>query len=103
MNLSIIIIGRNASKTLDQCIRSINESIDNSSFKENEIIYVDSNSTDESVSIAKNANTRVISITSGQTTAALGRYLGIKYSRFDTLAFIDSDMIIDLNWFDHCL
>ena len=66
---------------------------------EYEIIYVDSNSTDESVNIAKKNGAEVIEIDSGYTTAALGRYLGKKYAKYENLLFLDSDMYLTENWF----
>ena len=99
-NISIIAIGRNSKKTLNSCIESLELSLNNTSFiKEYEIIYIDSNSTDDSVKIAKEKDVEVIEIVDSYTTAALGRYLGKKYAMYDNLLFLDSDMYLDKNWF----
>jgi hypothetical protein len=63
-----------------------------------QIIYVDSNSSDNSVQIAKDSNVEIIKITDAFTTASLGRYLGLKYSKYNNLLFIDSDMYLDKDW-----
>ena len=100
LNVSIIVIGKNSKKTLNSCIESLELSLTNTSFiKDYEIIYVDSNSTDESVKIAKEKYVEIIEIVDGYTTAALGRYLGKKYAKYENLLFLDSDMYLTENWF----
>jgi glycosyltransferase involved in cell wall biosynthesis len=102
MNISIIIIGKNSSKTLGNCIQYLKKSLVNSAFiKKYEIIYVDSKSSDNSIQIANKNSVEVISINEGYTTASLGRYLGKKYARYENLLFIDSDMDLDINWFNN--
>jgi len=101
MNISVVMIGKNSEKTLHMCINSIKQAINNcSKVKNYEIIYVDSMSKDNSVKIAKDNVNHVISITEGYISASLGRYLGLKYSQYDDLLFVDSDMEIDINWFN---
>jgi len=103
MTLSIIIVGKNSNKTLKRCIDCLKLALDNSSqfIKQYEIIYIDSNSSDDSVLISKSSNIDVIEITEGFTTASLGRYLGLKYAKYDNLLFVDSDMDLDENWFNN--
>ncbi|MGJ0298306.1 glycosyltransferase family 2 protein [Aliarcobacter cryaerophilus] len=101
MRISIIIIGKNSVKTLENCIESLRLSLVNSSFiREHEIIYIDSNSTDTSVQIAKKNDLEVIEIIDGYTTASLGRNLGKKYAKYENLVFIDSDMYLSIDWFN---
>ena len=53
-SLSVIVIGKNSSLTISECISCIKQSIKESGFfKTYEIVYVDSNSNDSSVFIAK--------------------------------------------------
>jgi hypothetical protein len=86
---------------LQGCIQHLKNAITKAEYiEEYEIIYVDSNSSDESVSIAKENGVEVIEIVDGYTTASLGRYLGKKYSQYDNLLFIDSDMYLDIEWFN---
>lgn len=101
MNISIIIIGKSSAKTLQSCIVYLKTAIAKAEYiGECEIIYVDSNSSDDSVAIAKANDIEVIEIVEGFTTAALGRYLGKKYSIYENLLFIDSDMYLDIEWFN---
>ncbi|MFY4806206.1 glycosyltransferase family 2 protein [Aliarcobacter butzleri] len=93
-------MGKNSVKTLKNCINHIREAVKITAFINNyEIIYVDSNSSDNSVKIAKENNVEVIEIIDGYTTASLGRYLGKKYAKYNNLLFIDSDMYLDAEWF----
>lgn len=100
MNISVIIIGRNSNKTLSKCINSLKKSLNNTEIiEEYEIIYVDSNSIDNSIELAKEAQIQIIEIIGGYTSASLGRYLGKQYSKYENLLFLDSDMDIDESWF----
>ena len=81
MNLSILIIGKNTEKTLEKCISSIFDAIQNTKYIDScDIIYIDSNSSDSSVDIAKAKKVETIEMIDGFTTASLGRYLGLKHS-----------------------
>ncbi len=83
------------------CIENLKNVITKSEhIEEYEIIYVDSNSSDDSLSIAKKNGVEVIDIVEGYTTASLGRYLGKKYAQYDNLLFVDSDMYLDIEWFN---
>lgn len=101
MNFSIIIIGKNSKKILEECILHLKSSLKSSSFvNKYEIIYVDSNSSDNSVQIANEFKIKTIEIIDGYTTASIGRYLGNKYATYENLVFIDSDMYLDEDWFN---
>ncbi len=106
MELSCVVIGRNASATIRECIESVAQAaILCKSIASCEIIYVDSASTDESVSIVSGlklpepTTTRIVRITDGFTTAALGRHVGLQYCSHDHILFLDSDMILRPGWF----
>lgn len=102
INCTVIIVGKNAEKTLGACIDSVNKAIQNSNYIDlSDIIYVDSKSLDGSVEIAKKKNINIIEIVDGHTSAALGRYLGLKYSKYKNVLFLDSDMELDLEWFNN--
>jgi glycosyltransferase involved in cell wall biosynthesis len=104
LKISIIIIGKNSEKTLKSSIKSIFSAIENTNIiNKFEIIYVDSFSSDSSIDIAQKFQIKIISITNGFTSASLGRYLGKKYSQYENLIFIDSDMYLDENWFNDSL
>lgn len=99
-NVSVIIIGKNVSKTLYECISSIKTAINfDPSIYSSEIIYVDSNSLDDSIEIAQANNIKVINIISSFTTASLGRFLGIRHAKYNKLLFIDGDMVLEKDWF----
>lgn len=85
---------------MKNCINHIREAVKITAFINNyEIIYIDSNSSDNSVFIAKENNVEVIEIMDGYITASLGRHLGKKYAKYNNLLFIDSDMYLDTEWF----
>lgn len=99
-NISVIIIGKNVSKTLFECISSVKIAINfDSSINLSEIIYVDSNSSDNSIQIAQANDAKIINITSTFTTASLGRFLGIRHAKYSKLLFIDGDMVLEKDWF----
>ena len=102
ISLSIVIIGKNSSKTLDLCLSKCKEALENTDkINRYECIYVDSRSTDRSVKIAKQHKCQIIRITKGFTSAALGRELGKQHARFDYLLFLDADMELYPNWLDY--
>lgn len=63
-----------------------------------EIIYVDSNSTDNSVKMAKGLGVKVVQLPPGPSTAARGRNAGYHQSSAPFVFFIDGDTIIDPNF-----
>ena len=99
---SFIVIGRNAENEITRCLDSVVIACDRSDkVNEYEIIYVDSNSNDQTVSIVGHyGNVRIISINNGFTSASLGRSLGLKYSKYNNLVFLDSDVELMSNWID---
>ena len=100
MNISAIIIGKNSNKTLSKCINNLKKSLNKTVIiQKYEIIYVDSNSIDNSIELAKEAEVQIIEIIGGYTSASLGRYLGKQYSKYENLLFLDGDMDIEESWF----
>jgi glycosyltransferase involved in cell wall biosynthesis len=90
--ISFIIIGQNEGWKLSNCLKSVFETISQNFLFNFEVIYVDSNSSDDSIERAKQfANVRVFRIT-GICNPAIGRNIGAKESSGDTLFFIDGDM-----------
>jgi glycosyltransferase involved in cell wall biosynthesis len=94
MFISFIIIGRNEGKKLTACINSVIDTIESNSLNNYEIIYVDSNSTDDSIERAKHFNNVAIYQLTGTYNAAIGRNLGARKATGDVLFFIDGDMEI---------
>lgn len=96
--ISFIIIGKNEGWKLTKCFQSVHETIKQNCLQKFEIIYVDSNSTDDSVERAKTfKNIRIFKIT-GVCNAAIARNIGAKESNGDCLFFIDGDMEIQSNF-----
>ncbi|MCK5050756.1 MAG: glycosyltransferase [Candidatus Cloacimonetes bacterium] len=92
--ISFIVIGRNEEKHLNKCLWSIHNTITCNSIKKYEIIYVDSNSSDNSIKIANRIpQVRIFKIT-GYYNAAIARNIGANESLGEILYFIDGDMEI---------
>lgn len=87
MTLSAIVITKNAGKKLERCLESLKFS--------DEIIVVDSGSTDETLEIAKKQGTSIIKTTSA--SYADSRNFGAKHSKCEWLLYIDSDEIVGEN------
>ncbi|MDZ5043697.1 glycosyltransferase [Clostridium perfringens] len=106
MKISIIIICKNEEKVIDKCIKSSIISI--KEFGMGEIILVDSNSEDKTLTIAletfakmKFNSYKIIKIESNYYTAALARNIGMKESNGEFLLFLDGDMILYKNFLEN--
>ncbi|MDN4164628.1 glycosyltransferase [Cytophagales bacterium LB-30] len=92
MNVSFIIIGLNEGERLRACIRSVHSFARNSEhIKAFEVIYVDSQSVDDSLQIASQEGATGL-LLKGQCNAARARNYGAKQAKGDILFFIDGDM-----------
>jgi len=92
--ISFIVIGKNEGWRLKKCFQSIFDTIKYNNLSKYEVIYVDSNSTDNSIEIAKSFKKIEVFQITGICNAAIGRNIGAKESKGDTLFFIDGDMEI---------
>ncbi|MBQ8620348.1 MAG: glycosyltransferase [Clostridia bacterium] len=90
--ISVVVIGKNEGARLDSCMDSIRTSL---GFLAHEIIYVDSRSSDDSVSRAKSHGARCFILSDENTTAGLGRFVGTKEARGEYLLFLDGDMQLE--------
>ena len=90
--ISFIVIGRNEGWKLTRCLKSIIELIKHNNLSSYEIIYVDSNSTDDSIRVAMSFNDINVFRISGIFNAAIARNIGARESTGDVLFFIDGDM-----------
>jgi glycosyltransferase involved in cell wall biosynthesis len=95
-SLTIIVIGLNDEDTLVHCFESINQSIfkNNHNFVLDKLLYVDSGSSDNSVSIAEKFNFEVVKLDDSRPNAAKGRATGLLYANSDYVCFLDSDMVL---------
>jgi len=90
--ISFIVIGKNEGKTIKLCIDSVKNAIAHNKYSDAEIIYVDSKSTDNSISIAKQyKDVKIFEIT-GTCNAAIARNIGAIESKGNILCFLDADM-----------
>lgn len=89
--ISFIIIGKNEAINIDKCIESINSL----KYHNYEIIYIDSNSTDNTDEILKKySDVKAYKIKSNMYTAALARDCGVERSNGEYIFFLDGDMEI---------
>lgn len=92
--ISFIIIGRNEGEKLTKSLNSVVETIKANNLNHYEIIYVDSNSSDNSIERATEIpGIRIFKIT-GHCNAALARNIGADEAKGGCLFFIDGDMEI---------
>jgi len=97
MMVSFIVIGRNEAAHLKKCLQSVVDTIQQNQLHA-ELLYVDSQSTDESVAIANAFELcRVYGIT-GQCNAAIARNIGAKEAQGESLFFIDGDMELQVSF-----
>lgn len=90
--LSVVIIGRNEGQRLVDCIRSVQAM--NYPAEDREIIYVDSDSTDDSPARAQALGVKVIVVYPERPAAAIGRNAGWKAARAPFILFLDGDTIL---------
>jgi glycosyltransferase involved in cell wall biosynthesis len=91
-SLSIVIIGRNEGQRLARCILTA-QSIDG--WVPEEIIYVDSGSSDGSPKLAARLGAIVLPLPPGRFTAARARNLGWRASVGQLVLFLDGDTLLD--------
>ena len=93
MSISCVIIGMNVENTIKKCL----ESIKNSDEKPVEILYVDDNSTDNSVREAKKVKgVRIIRCKT--KSPGFARNKGWEAAKGDLVHFFDGDVIVDKKW-----
>jgi glycosyltransferase involved in cell wall biosynthesis len=89
--LSIVVIGRNEGQRLALCLQSIQQvrgvAVD-------EVIYVDSDSTDGSPELAARHGAIVIVVRPERPTAAIGRNAGWRRAASDLILFLDGDTVL---------
>lgn len=89
--LSVVVIGRNEGDRLATCLDSIAKI---RGIEVNEIIYVDSASTDGSPELAAQYGATVIVVRPEKPTAALGRNAGWRLAESDLVLFLDGDTVL---------
>ena len=90
--ITFIIIGRNEAINLPRCFSSIKKISKN-------IIFVDSDSSDNSIEIAKEYKIKtILKVKSNYGTPALSRSVGAKKVKTKYIHFVDGDMEIEESW-----
>lgn len=93
--LSVVIIGRNEGERLKRCIRSAQVI---HGWVPEEILYVDSGSTDGSPEMAAQFGATVLPLPPGAFTAARARNLGWRRAKGDVVLFLDGDTILNADF-----
>lgn len=94
--VSIIIIGHNEAAMLEKCIRSaLNIEYPRDSY---EVIFVDSNSTDNSLEIAAKYPIKVIALKDGLPSPGAARNAGAQVAKGEIIHFLDGDMVLNPKW-----
>jgi len=92
-SVSIVVIGRNEEKNLNECFRSV-LAIDYPKAKL-EVIYVDTGSSDRSLEIAGKFNVKIVEERSDFPTPGLARNRGIQEAKNEVIHFVDGDMTVN--------
>lgn len=90
--LAVVVIGRNEGQRLTRCLDSI-AAMDATGLAL-DVIYVDSDSSDDSVRLARERGARVIELHPTHPTAALGRNSGWRDTGAAFVLFLDGDTIL---------
>ena len=100
MNISLIVPYFNEEKNITYTLNQLT----NQTYKAKEVIFINSNSTDNIPLIVKNfINTKKLNFYNYDTnikSASEAKNLGIKMSKFEWLAFMDCDMSFQENWLE---
>lgn len=94
--VSVVVIGRNEGDRLARCLESVRAA--NYAADRLELIYVDSESTDDSRAVAERAEAQVIAIRPARLCAAAGRNAGLRAARHDLIQFLDGDTVLHADW-----
>ena len=91
--LTIVIIGRNEESAIGKCVEAALRASEQ--FGGAEMIYVDSHSTDRTVSIVKSYGVRVLTLSPDlRRTPSAGRFMGSRYATGDFVLFLDADTLV---------
>ncbi|MDC7223954.1 MAG: glycosyltransferase family 2 protein [Spirochaetales bacterium] len=100
--ISVVIIGRNEGEKLVRCIESVRKI----NYPQDllEVLYVDSDSSDQSLERAREAGVdKALSLVSDRPCAAAGRNRGLRESRGELVLFLDGDTIIEPDFLEKAL
>lgn len=94
MTFTVVIPVKNGAATLDRCLSSIGESVEEAGLDDGrvDIVVVDNGSADRSAEIAEDRGCRVIYVPAAEGVSA-SRNAGARASRGEVLVFTDSDVV----------
>jgi glycosyltransferase involved in cell wall biosynthesis len=98
--LSVVVIGRNEGERLTQCLESVLAATGDWA---PEVIYVDSDSTDDSVRRALASGAAVVRLHEGRMTAARGRNAGWRTASTDLILFVDGDCVLQRGFLERAM
>lgn len=94
--VSVVVIGRNERERLARCLRSVCEA--DYGAERLELIYVDTDSTDDSCAIAEKLGARVVAIRPERPSAAAARNAGLQVASHELIQFLDGDTLLRPGW-----
>jgi glycosyltransferase involved in cell wall biosynthesis len=101
-DLSIVIIGKNAERTIGRLIESVIARVP--SRLSSEIIYVDSASTDDTIETVSGYPVTILQLSADHPLcASAGRFIGSRFASGKYIFFLDSDMEVMDGWLDRAL
>ena len=92
--ISFIVIGFNEGWKITKCLQSISDTVKKNNLSNFEIIYVDSGSSDDTISRVKQFSQVNTFLITGAKNAAIARNIGAKEATKNIYFFIDGDMEI---------
>jgi cellulose synthase/poly-beta-1,6-N-acetylglucosamine synthase-like glycosyltransferase len=103
--VSVVVIGRNEGERLQRCLSSVARArwVRDGQPIGHEVIYVDSNSSDDSVARAEAAGARVLHLGQQRPCAAAGRNIGWRAARAPFVLFLDGDTVLHPDFVGHAL
>ena len=99
--LSVIVIGRNEGERLTRCLASVHRALGSST--DAEVLYVDSDSTDDSRSRAAESGATVLRVRPARPCAAIGRNAGWRAAGGEFVLFLDGDTVLDRDFLPQAL
>jgi len=94
--ISVVVIGRNEGDRLVRCLESVLAS--DYPADKIEVVYVDSDSTDDSCARAEGLGAKVVRLKPERPAAAIGRNVGLRSAEHELIQFFDGDTIVDKSW-----
>lgn len=101
--ISIIVVGRNEGWRLTKCLESIEYLSRGIPEIAIEILYVDSDSTDDSIERAKEFVSVDIYKLTGEVNSAIARNVGAENSKGEILFFVDGDMEVEAGFLEYVI